>query len=94
MTRALWLIGLAACGRVGFDSLPIDDANVMDSSTIDARLVPCGPIATPPDTVHVTGSTFRYTSFDNDRTILAAVSVSASRTFDGPAIATTIRASD
>jgi predicted small lipoprotein YifL len=90
VTRAALLFGLAACGRFGFGTdSPPSDANAIDTA-IDAPTVPCGPIETPPADVHVTGFTFRYISFDNDRTIMTGVSVAASRTVDGPAIATTI----
>jgi hypothetical protein len=89
--RALLSVVLAACGRFGFDEgEPIVDAPA-DAAVDAAR---CGRGTTAPATVHVRGTAFRYTSFDNDRVPLAAVTIEASATTNGPAIATTMSGPD
>ena len=64
---------LAACGRLNFDDRVDDDGG-------DAHVIPglCMPNATAPDPLTISGTTFRYMSFDNSqRTPLASVTVSA-----------------
>ncbi len=91
----MFLFGLAACGRFGFDDRErIEDARLdMQLDTmIDAGV--CGRTAVAPPTVHIRGTTFRYTSFDNERVPLSGASIEASTTVNGPAIATASSASD
>lgn len=67
----IWLVVLAGCGRLGFDasaSAVRPDAAGDDAAPAVRR--PCGATTTAPDPVTITGSTFEFTSFTNNRRAL------------------------
>jgi hypothetical protein len=64
----IWLVVLTGCGRLGFET----SSSVRPDAAGDAAVVrrPCGAALTAPDPVTISGTTFEFTSFTNNRRAL------------------------
>lgn len=86
--RVLVLLGLAACGRIGFGGEDLPDAT--DAATAQ----PCPRSATVPPVVHIRGTTFRYLSFDNTRQPLGNSTITAYDDVGQPSLGSTTSIGD
>jgi hypothetical protein len=69
---------LAGCGRIGFDERSGSDGGGSSGGDGGGSSVNCVPRTSAPDPIVITGTTFRYTSYDNSmRVAIASTNLTA-----------------